>query len=87
MPGQISSAVSAVEGKIPTTMGGRNYIQNYGLTVSGWSLNMSKWLFEIVADNTARSGQYLKATCTKAGTYGFFNRFVDLRGSEWQAKK
>ncbi|RGC38454.1 hypothetical protein DXD73_08130 [Streptococcus gallolyticus] len=68
-------------------MGGRNYIQNYGLTVSGWSLNMSKWLFEIVADNTARSGQYLKATCTKAGTYGFFNRFVDLRGSEWQGKK
>lgn len=87
VPGQISSAVSAVEGKIPTTMGGRNYIQNYGLTVSGWSLNMSKWLFEIVADNTARSGQYLKATCTKAGTYGFFNRFVDLRGSEWQGKK
>ena len=87
VPGQITSAVSAVEGKIPTTMGGRNYIQNYGLTVSGWSLNMSKWLFEIVADNTARSGQYLKATCTKAGTYGFFNRFVDLRGSEWQGKK
>ncbi|MDK8393346.1 hypothetical protein QP805_01235 [Streptococcus pasteurianus] len=87
IPGQITSAVSAVEGKIPTTMGGRNYIQNYGLTVSGWSLNMSKWLFEIVADNTARSGQYLKATCTKAGTYGFFNRFVDLRGSEWQGKK
>lgn len=87
VPGQISSAVSAVEGKIPTTIGGRNYIQNYGLTVSGWSLNMSKWLFEIVADNTARSGQYLKATCTKAGTYGFFNRFVDLRGSEWQGKK
>lgn len=87
VPGQISSAVSAVEGKIPTTMGGRNYIQNYGLTVSGWSLNMSKWLFEIVADNTARSGQYLKATCTKAGTYGFFNRFVDLRGPEWQGKK
>lgn len=87
VPGQITSAVSAVEGKIPTTMGGRNYIQNYGLTVSGWSLNMSKWLFEIVADNTARSGQYLKATCTQAGAYGFFNRFVDLRGSEWQGKK
>ncbi len=28
VPGQITSAVSAVEGKIPTSVGGRNYIKN-----------------------------------------------------------
>lgn len=87
VPGQISSAVSAVEGKIPTTIGGRNYIQNYGLTTSGWKSVLSQWEFEIIPDNTSKSGQCLRATCTQSGAGGIHKVLIDLRGTEWQNKK
>lgn len=87
VPGQITSAVSAVEGKIPTEIGGRNYIRNYGLTASEWKTVLSQWTFEIIPDGTAKSGQCLKATCTQSGAGGIHKILVDLRGAEWQSKK
>lgn len=87
VPGQITSAVSSVEGKIPTEIGGRNYIRNYGLTASEWKTVLSQWTFEIIPDGTAKSGQCLKATCTQSGAGGIHKILVDLRGAEWQNKK
>lgn len=87
VPGQITSAVSAVEGKIPTNIGGRNYIQNYGLTASGWNTVLSQWKFEIIPDSASKSGQCLRATCTQSGAGGIHKALIDLRGSEWQSKK
>ena len=87
VPGQITSAVSSVEGKIPTEIGGRNYIRNYGLTASEWKTVLSQWTFEIIPDGTAKSGQCLKATCTQSGAGGIHKILVDLRGAEWQSKK
>ena len=87
VPGQITSAVSAVEGKIPTEIGGRNYIRNYGLTASGWKTVLSQWEFEIIPDSTSKSGQCLKATCTQSGAGGIHKALIDLRGAEWQSKK
>ena len=87
VPGQITSAVSAVEGKIPTEIGGRNYIQNYGLTASGWNTVLSQWKFEIIPDSASKSGQCLRATCTQSGAGGIHKALIDLRGSEWQSKK
>ena len=87
VPGQITSAVSSVEGKIPTEIGGRNYIRNYGLTASGWKAVLSQWEFEIISDSTAKSGQCLRATCTQSGTGGIHKVLVDMRGAEWQSKK
>lgn len=87
VPGQITSAVSSVEGKIPTEIGGRNYIRNYGLTASEWKTVLSQWTFEIIPDGTAKSGQCLKAKCTQSGAGGIHKILVDLRGAEWQSKK
>ena len=87
VPGQITSAVSAVEGKIPTEIGGRNYIQNYGLTASGWNTVLSQWKFEIIPDSASKSGQCLRATCTQSGAGGIHKALIDLRGPEWQSKK
>ena len=87
VPGQITSAVSAVEGKIPTEIGGRNYIQNYGLTASGWKTVLSQWEFEIIPDSASKSGQCLRATCTQSGAGGIHKVLIDLRGMEWQNKK
>lgn len=87
VPGQITSAVSAVEGKIPTEIGGRNYIQNYGLTASGWKTVLSQWEFEIIPDSTSKSGQCLRATCTQSGAGGIHKVLIDLRGTEWQNRK
>lgn len=87
VPGQITSAVSSVEGKIPTEIGGRNYIRNYGLTASEWKTVLSQWTFEIIPDGTAKSGRCLKATCTQSGAGGIHKILVDLRGAEWQNKK
>ena len=80
VPGQITSAVSAVEGKIPKNIGARNYIKNYGLTATGWMSNKAGWKFEIISDSTAKSGQYLKATCTTASTSGggFYKNLFDF---------
>lgn len=80
VPGQITSAVSAVEGKIPKSVGGRNYIRNYGLTATGWGTNKAGWKFEIISDSTAKSGQYLKVTCTTASTgiSGFYKNLFDF---------
>lgn len=84
---QLKTSISAVEGKIPTTIGGRNYIQNYGLTTSGWKSVLSQWEFEIIPDNTSKSGQCLRATCTQSGAGGIHKVLIDLRGAEWQNKK
>ena len=89
VPGQITSAVSAVESKIPTTVGGRNYIRNYGLTVTGWVALNSGWKFEIISDNTAKSGQHLKATCTTASTGmgGFYKDLFDFSDGRFFGKQ
>ena len=84
---QLKTSISAVEGKILTTIGGRNYIQNYGLTTSGWKSVLSQWEFEIIPDNTSKSGQCLRATCTQSGAGGIHKVLIDLRGTEWQNKK
>lgn len=66
-------------------VGGKNYIRDFGFAKShNFSSLISIWQFERIADSTARSGYHIKATCTKAGTYGFNRVFCDLRGAEWQ---
>lgn len=89
VPGQITSAVSAVEGKIPTTVGARNYIKSYGLTSTGWTSNKAGWKFEIISDSTAKSGQYLKATCTTASTSGggFYKNLFDFSDGRFFGKQ
>lgn len=84
---QIKSSISAVEGKIPTAIGARNYIRSYGLTATGWTQNTSGWSFEIIKDNTAKSGQYLKATCTKAGGGGFYKNLFDFSDGRFFGKQ
>lgn len=89
VPGQITSAVSAVEGKIPTAVGARNYIRSYGLTATGWTSNKASWKFEIISDSTAKSGQYLKATCTTASTSGggFYKNLFDFSDGRFFGKQ
>ncbi len=89
VPGQITSAVSAVEGKIPTSVGARNYIRNYGLTATGWISHKAGWKFEIISDSTAKSGQYLKATCTTASTSsgGFYKNLFDFSDGRFFGKQ
>ena len=89
VPGQITSAVSAVEGKIPTAVGARNYIRSYGLTATGWTSKKASWKFEIISDSTAKSGQYLKATCTTASTSGggFYKNLFDFSDGRFFGKQ
>lgn len=89
VPGQITSAVSTVEGKIPKNIGARNYIKNYGLTATGWTSNKAGWKFEIISDDTAKSGQYLKATCTTASTSGggFYKNLFDFSDGRFFGKQ
>ena len=69
-------------------IGGRNYIRHYDFDgLLPLSSNVSEWKFERVSDTNAKSGYYLKATCTKAGNGGFHKPIFDLRGAEWQGKK
>ncbi|TDE75394.1 hypothetical protein E0E04_00990 [Streptococcus vicugnae] len=84
---QLKTSISAVEGKIPTSVGARNYIKSYGLTATGWTQNTSGWSFEIIKDNTAKSGQYLKATCTKAGGGGFYKNLFDFSDGRFFGKQ
>ena len=84
---ELSSKITSVEGKIPTTVGGRNYIRNYGLTATGWAQSTSGWSFEIIKDSTAKSGQYLKATCTKAGRNGFYKNLFDFSDGRFFGKQ
>ena len=86
---ELSSKISSVEGKIPTTVGGRNYIRNYGLTATGWNPHNSDWKFEIISDSTAKSGQYLKATCTTASTglSGFYKQLFDFSDGRFFGKQ
>ncbi|MGQ7507228.1 hypothetical protein ACTGVY_11835, partial [Streptococcus suis] len=69
-------------------VGGRNYIRNFGFTDSSYTLNNnnSQWRYERIADPTSRSGYHIKATCTQAGSGGFYRPFVDLRGAHWQGR-
>lgn len=86
---QIKSSISAVEGKIPTSVGARNYIRSYGLTATGWTSNKAGWKFEIISDSTAKSGQYLKATCTTASTSGggFYKNLFDFSDGRFFGKQ
>ena len=86
---QIKSSISAVEGKIPKNIGARNYIKNYGLTATGWTSNKAGWKFEIISDSTAKSGQYLKATCTTASTSGggFYKDLFDFSDGRFFGKQ
>lgn len=58
--------------------GHRNYITNYATSNTNWGINNSAWKFETVEDSTAKFGRYLKATCTRAGKYGFYKYFIDI---------
>ena len=86
---ELSSKISSVEGKIPTSVGARNYIRNYGLTATGWGNTTAGWKFEIIKDNTAKSGQYLKATCTTASTSGggFHKKLFDFSDGRFFGKQ
>ena len=86
---ELSSKITSVEGKIPTTVGGRNYIRNYGLTATGWISLKPAWKFEIISDSTAKSGQYLKATCTTASTGmgGFYKDLFDFSDGRFFGKQ
>lgn len=86
---QIKSSISAVEGKIPTNIGGRNYIRDYGLTAAGWGGTNAFWKIEIIPDGTAKSGQYLKATCTTASTRGggFQKKLFDFSDGRFFGKQ
>lgn len=86
---QLKTSISAVESKIPTTVGGRNYIRNYGLTATGWISLKPAWKFEIISDSTAKSGQYLKATCTTASTGmgGFYKDLFDFSDGRFFGKQ
>lgn len=87
VPGQISAAVSAVETKIPTSIGGRNYIKNYGTIFNPSNLHTSSWKFETVDDPDAKSGKTVKATCTAAGSNGFHKVLYDLRGDSFDGRQ
>ena len=68
-------------------VGGKNYIRDFGFAKSyNFINNQSLWKYERIADSTARSGYYVKATCTQAGGGGFHRYLIDLRGSEWQGR-
>ena len=87
---ELSSKITSVEGKIPTSIGGRNYIRDYGLTATGWIALNSGWKFEIISDSTAKSGQYLKATCTTASTSsvnGFYKHLFDFSDGRFFGKQ
>lgn len=58
--------------------GHRNYITNYATSSIDWGINNSAWKFETVEDSTAKFGRYLKATCKRAGNYGFYKYFIDI---------
>ena len=68
-------------------VGGRNLIRNYD-----WNglLPLQKlgtdWKFERIADENAKSGYSLKATCTQGGAGGFYKHLFDLRANEFQGK-
>lgn len=68
-------------------VGATNYIRDFGFAKNhNFSSYQSIWQFERISDSTARSGYLVKATCTQAGGAGFYRRFFDLRGEEWQGR-
>ena len=84
-----SSFVTEVAKKtdIPKYVVGRNHILDFGFANnSNFYSHTSLWEFERISDSTARSGYHIKATCTQAGTMGFYRVLRDLRGSEWQGR-
>ncbi|HFI0634093.1 TPA: phage tail spike protein [Streptococcus suis] len=68
-------------------IGGTNYIPDFYFRNGHQFLSIrSTWSIELIPDSTARSGVYIKATCTSAGNGGIHRRFVDLRKPEWQGR-
>ncbi|HEM6590709.1 TPA: hypothetical protein U2E34_002130, partial [Streptococcus suis] len=68
-------------------VGATNYIRDFGFAISHTFMNYrSAWRYERIADPTAHSGYHIKATCTQAGGGGFYERFFDLKGAEWQGR-
>lgn len=68
-------------------IGGTNYIPDFYFRKGHQFLSIrSTWSIELIPDSTARSGVYIKATCTSAGNGGIHRRFVDLRKPEWQGR-
>lgn len=68
-------------------VGGRNYIRDFGFANNQhFNNHTSLWKYERIADSTARSGYYIKATCISAGNNGFHRSLIDLRGAEWQGR-
>lgn len=68
-------------------IGGTNYIPDFYFRNGHQFLSIrSAWSIELIQDSTARSGVYIKATCTSAGNGGIHRRFVDLRKPEWQGR-
>ena len=57
------------------------------MTATGWAQSTSGWSFEIIKDSTAKSGQYLKATCTKAGRNGFYKNLFDFSDGRFFGKQ
>lgn len=66
VPGQITSAVSAVEGKIPTTIGGRNLLTktNQGATGWNWIMQTGDKTIESVSSEGINAVKLTKGTAT-----------------------
>ena len=62
-----------------TSLGGRNYIDDYSLKETVFSSVHSEWQKEVVEDPTSISGISIRMTCTKSGGGGFHHNFYDLR--------
>lgn len=82
----LTSRISQVEGKIPSVIGGRNLIRDYGTAFKNANSHSSGWRFEVLDDPSAKSGKVIKAICTKAGGVGFHKPIFDLRGHQWQGQ-
>ncbi len=78
--GQIRTEISEVKGKIPTSVGGRNYIRDYSLQSIKLSGVNSEWRLEFFKHSISKSGVIAKATCTQrgSGTAGFYFKPIDL---------
>ncbi len=86
--GTIETGLAGVQERFESLqVGGTNYIRDFGFAISHTFMNYrSAWQYERIADPTAHSGYHIKATCTQAGGGGFYKRFFELKGAEWQGR-